>query len=248
MRDNQLFILLFSVLQSGFTSLGMGSILLQQSYQPVQQGAPSDPCVFLYKIGDNRLGFPQRASTQSFGTASFTGSVTGNTLTVTAVASGTIAVNQAVQGGGLPSNMVITGLGTGTGGAGTYTLNYAPGNIASSSLISVGAQVYTETQQYVTMFQASALATQDPSNIDSLTASDILNYAAAVLQSDAAITAFEAVGVGILDIQQVRNPYFSDDRQRYEASPSFDFSVTHKQIVTTVVPVVISEELQVIPV
>jgi hypothetical protein len=66
------------------------------------------------------------------------------------------------------------------------------------------------------------------------------------MQSAATITALEAQGVGVLNVAQVLNPYFSDDRVRYEASPSADFRLTHKQIVTTVIPVVISEELQVL--
>ena len=101
-------------------------------------------------------------------------------------------------------------------------------------MTSGGRQGYTETEQYITTFQASALATQNPADTESLTASDILNLAAYVLQSGATIAALEEQGVGILAISQVRNPYFADDRVRYEASPSFDFQISHKQIVSTV--------------
>jgi hypothetical protein len=57
--------------------------------------------------------------------ASFTGSIAGNTLTVSAVASGTIVVGQIVSdlGGNVVGNTVITGLGTGTGGVGTYNVS-----------------------------------------------------------------------------------------------------------------------------
>ena len=55
--------------------------------------------------------------------AIFTGSVSGTTLTVTNVSSGTIAVNQSLNGLAVLANTVITGLGTGTGGVGTYTIN-----------------------------------------------------------------------------------------------------------------------------
>src|SRR5262249_50801148 len=48
--------------------------------------------------------------------ASFTGSIAGTTLTVTAVASGTLAVNQVVTGAGITPGTVISGFGTGTGG------------------------------------------------------------------------------------------------------------------------------------
>jgi len=55
--------------------------------------------------------------------AIFTGSISGTTLTVTSVNTGTIAINQALTGIGIASETVITALGTGTGGTGTYTIN-----------------------------------------------------------------------------------------------------------------------------
>lgn len=57
--------------------------------------------------------------------ASFTGSIAGTTLTVSAVASGTLSVGQTISDltGALAANTVITGLGTGTGGVGTYSVS-----------------------------------------------------------------------------------------------------------------------------
>jgi hypothetical protein len=55
--------------------------------------------------------------------AVFTGSISGTTLTVTSVSSGTIAINQSLYGIGITAETVITALGTGTGGTGTYTIN-----------------------------------------------------------------------------------------------------------------------------
>jgi hypothetical protein len=52
-----------------------------------------------------------------------TGSITGTTLDITAVTSGTLAVGDRIFGTGVDYNTVITALGTGTGGTGTYTLN-----------------------------------------------------------------------------------------------------------------------------
>lgn len=107
-----------------------------------------------------------------------------------------------------------------------------------------GQMVHTETQQYETTFQISVLATQDPKNLG-YTASDILNLIRSILQSTAAITTFEAQGVGILRILDVRNPWFIDDSERHEASPSLDFTLTHKQIVSTTIPVLDSEEFDI---
>jgi hypothetical protein len=53
----------------------------------------------------------------------FSGWVSGNTLTVTTMTSGTIVLGALLLTGGAPANTSITGYGTGTGGLGTYTLN-----------------------------------------------------------------------------------------------------------------------------
>lgn len=238
MLDNQFFTLIFSLLNAGFASQGQASIQCVQNYQPEQEGVPSAPTVFCYKIGpDKRIGSPNRFSVQGFGAAAFTGSITGNILTVTVVESGALAVNQLIAGAGLPANLVITALGSGGGDVGTYILNYpVPAPITSEAMSTVGALCYTESTQYASTFQCSALATQNPANTESLTASDIANLAAYVMQSAATIMALEAQGVGVLRVPDVRNPFFTDDRQRYEASPNFDFTLTHRQTIITTVP------------
>lgn len=58
-------------------------------------------------------------------TAVVVGSISGTTLTVTAVTSGTLAVGNrlTIAASGLDYNTYIVALGTGTGGTGTYTIN-----------------------------------------------------------------------------------------------------------------------------
>lgn len=68
--------------------------------------------------------------------AIFTGSISTTTLTVTSVLSGTIAVGQAIFGQGIAQNTVITALGTGTGGTGTYTVSNSQ-TVASTSINAV---------------------------------------------------------------------------------------------------------------
>lgn len=55
--------------------------------------------------------------------AVFTGSISGTTLTVSNMTSGTITAGQALFGVGITQATIITALGTGTGGVGTYTIN-----------------------------------------------------------------------------------------------------------------------------
>ena len=65
--------------------------------------------------------------------ASVTGSISGTTLTVTAVASGTLYKGAYITGSGVAANTQITALGTGTGGAGTYTVSVSQ-TVASETL------------------------------------------------------------------------------------------------------------------
>jgi hypothetical protein len=67
--------------------------------------------------------------------AQFTGYITGTTLTVTSVATGTIAFNDYVFGSGVTRNTQITAFGTGGGGTGTYTINNAQ-SVNSTSMYS----------------------------------------------------------------------------------------------------------------
>jgi Phage stabilisation protein len=100
-------------------------------------------------IVDGAYRYTWRISSPS--NAIFTGSVSGTTLTVTAISSGTITANQSLTGVGVTAETVITALGTGTGGVGTYTLNTSQ-TVSASSLSStaVGAR-FTATVAGTTM-------------------------------------------------------------------------------------------------
>jgi hypothetical protein len=76
--------------------------------------------------------------------AVITGSISTTTLTVTAVSSGTLAVGMTIQGAGVTANTIITALGTGTGGAGTYTVNYSQ-TVGSSTLYGLNWSVLPST-------------------------------------------------------------------------------------------------------
>jgi hypothetical protein len=68
----------------------------------------------------------------------FTGAISGTTLTVSAVASGNLAVGQTIYGTGIAAGTTITAVGTGTGGTGTYTVGVSQ-TVASEALIGAGA-------------------------------------------------------------------------------------------------------------
>jgi hypothetical protein len=62
-----------------------------------------------------------------------TGSISGTTLTISAVSSGKLYINSLVSGTGVSAGTYITAFGTGTGGAGTYTVSAS--QIVSSTTI-----------------------------------------------------------------------------------------------------------------
>lgn len=74
--------------------------------------------------------------------ASFTGSISGTTLTVSAVASGTIGVGQTISGTGVTAGTTITALGTGSGNVGSYTVSVNYGTpVASTTITATGGTV-----------------------------------------------------------------------------------------------------------
>jgi len=73
----------------------------------------------------------------SAGDAVFTASISGTTMTVSAVTSGTIYVGCLITGSGVLANTTITALGTGSGGIGTYTVSQSQ-TVASTTITSDG--------------------------------------------------------------------------------------------------------------
>lgn len=64
-----------------------------------------------------------KVACQNSANAVVTATIAGNTMSVSAVTSGALAVGQHVTGANILPGTKITALGTGTGGVGTYTLN-----------------------------------------------------------------------------------------------------------------------------
>lgn len=158
------------------TTAGLTAAALLRNFQPRQQGAPSGPAVFFFKVGDKRYGSPQR--------------------------------RDLVDGTGL-----VFG--------------------------------HEERQLLETTWQFSAWIQQDPADAARLTESDVLNLVSGIMQSDTIIAGFRTAGVGIQRVTDVRNPYIVDDRDRFEAVPSFDIVVTHYRVTSTTVPAVVAYDANV---
>jgi len=100
---------------------------------------------------ENGVGSPaafvaQSGEASAFETSAFTASISGTTMTVTAVSSGSIHVGQLISGTGVANGTTITAYGNNTfGGAGTYTVSISyngtgtnPAAIGSTSITGVG--------------------------------------------------------------------------------------------------------------
>lgn len=165
MTDNQMFTLVRSIILAGMAARGYamqpaaGGWDVARKFSPVQQGADTEPTVYVFKLFDKRHGTPQVVEVWD------------------------VATQEMRQ---------------------------------------------TESTQLETSFQASIQLTEttDP---NSLTPSDVANDVCAIMQSDDTLAALSAQGVGIARVADITNPYNADDRARFNASPSFDFVLTHRR-------------------
>jgi hypothetical protein len=109
----------------------------------------------------NPISTVQGSSTVTLTTnAIFTGTISGTTLTVSAVTANYIAVDQVISGTGITVGTKITALGTGTGGAGTYTIDTSqtvssPTTITGINPTSVAATL--QTGDGVTLITSAAV-------------------------------------------------------------------------------------------
>lgn len=116
--------------------------------------------------------------------ATFTASITTTVMTVTAVASGVIAVGQNVIGAA--SGTFITSFGTGTGGTGTYNINISQ-SVASGTLTTNNSPAFTITPSIVqtsytvgrrfnVAFGASGTTGSNTININALGSKNLKQY------------------------------------------------------------------------
>lgn len=116
----------------GTSSLSVGIFVFpDDSYLTGVKWSSNIAPATMLEVDRNTSSIPQY---QSWSTpAVFTGSISGTTLTVTAVTSGTIEDDQVIIGSGIAANTKIVGYGTGTGGVGTYIIDSSQ-TVASTSI------------------------------------------------------------------------------------------------------------------
>ena len=94
-------------------------------------------------------------NTSATTTFSGAGSISGTTLTISAVYAGSIGVGTVISGSGVTGTSVFS-LGTGTGGVGTYTLSGASQTVASTTIS--GTYSGVQTIKLSTTFGGSSVA------------------------------------------------------------------------------------------
>lgn len=110
----------------------------------------------------------------------------------------------------------------------------------------VESQMTHEENQWLTnTFQISTSVLPDPNDLTEMTAWDLAEAVASILQGDTGRNALQEAGVGILRITDIRNPQFVDDRGRFEYAPNFDFTVTHEDVTLSTNPVVETFEVNI---
>lgn len=97
---------------------------------------------------------------------------------------------------------------------------------------------HAESQYFESTWQVMALVLQNPATPNQYTASDLVNEIASIMQSDKTRYILNQSGIGIYRITDVSNPFFVDDRDNFEASPMFDFTLVYENIRTNANPVI----------
>ncbi|SKB32474.1 hypothetical protein [Sphingopyxis flava] len=112
-------------------SIGTGGYVLGLRRANNHIRRPDKPGTYVSEAGFLRCSYDRFTET-----AEVTGSISGNVLTVTDVASGALAVGSFVEGSGVEEGTTIAALGTGTGGTGTYTVAVRGNSAAAQTVAS----------------------------------------------------------------------------------------------------------------
>jgi len=106
----------------------------------------------------------------------------------------------------------------------------------------------TNVQNHAISFQFNALVPTELEDSESLTANDLLDTAAMILQSRLMLDACKEAGIGIQHIGEIRSNYVQDENDNWEPEPSFDIIVVVKKELIISVGVVTSTGVKIYPV
>lgn len=116
---------------------------------------------YLYMSGTGQAKLPVGSTAQRAGAFSGTGQISGTTLTISNVTSGTLYIGATVAGTGVTSGTRITDFLTGSGGIGTYTVSVSQTVAAGTSITDapvIGMIRYNSTNSAFEGYGASGWA------------------------------------------------------------------------------------------
>lgn len=182
----------------------------------VAEPKASDFVVF-WTISRRRI----ETNTDTFSDVEFTASIAGTVMNVTAVERGDIVVGSVLFGTGVTDGTVITALGTGTGGVGTYVVS--PAQTVSQETISAGSSAALQPVEVT--FQMDVHGPNSADNAQRIT----------TLMRDAfAVDFFEALPIDAapLHADDPRQSPFQNDQGQYEQRWIVDAMIQANQKVT----------------
>lgn len=116
---------------------------------------------YLYMSGTGQAKLPVGSTAQRAGAFSGTGQISGTTLTIANVTSGTLYIGATIAGTGVTSGTRITDFLTGSGGVGTYTVDTSQTVVAGTAIADapiIGMIRYNSTNSAFEGYGASGWA------------------------------------------------------------------------------------------
>ena len=156
----------------------------------------------------------------------FTGSIAGTTLAVSAITFGTIAVGDPVYGVDVASGTVVTALGTGTGGTGTYTVS--PSQTVANEAMAAGTIKVLQPTDVVFQLDFHSANVGD--------SSDMAQTVATLFRDPYATEFFSAltppIDVAPLYVDDPRQMPFMNAEQQFETRWIVDVHLEANQVVS----------------
>lgn len=96
---------------------------------------------------------------------------------------------------------------------------------------------FDQTREFIRLskWQINARAQQRPDDIMGLTASDLVEAVADILNMQESRDSLSASGIGIERIAEIRIAYDGNEKERFEQEPSCDIVLNHKKTYTSTV-------------
>ncbi len=198
---------------------GVEVVAGQDNRVPEPEGADF---VVMTPIGRQRLA----TNIDAYADNAFVGSITETTLTIAEVIAGVLAVGNIIAGANVTIGTVVTALGTGTGGVGTYTVS--PAQTAASGIISAGSQASTQKTKVTVQ-----LDVHGPNSADNA------ETIATLFRDPLAVSVFLASGFDVTPLytEEPRQIPFINAEQAYETRWVVDAVMQANQVSTAQVAV-----------